>query len=207
MKQIIGFMLGLLALLIAGSPAAQLDYPEKSRSRLVAGFPASVRWTCVARVLGLKLARGGGGGGGGRGGIGKVGRGRKPCWRAGNIAQSAWQRRRRMAIRWRLAANAQPFINPSHYKLSYDPVKDSRPSRRSIYRRTDVFHNAVARESSRVAHAGQSAAGWATFPPVAAVVAPHLAGSVLSRMAGVDTGTSYEGRARRLPDPAWGASR
>lgn len=55
MTQISGLMLGLLALLIAGSPAAQTNYPEKP-IRLVVGFPTGSPADVVGRLFGQRLA-------------------------------------------------------------------------------------------------------------------------------------------------------
>jgi tripartite-type tricarboxylate transporter receptor subunit TctC len=54
MTQISGLMLGLSALLIVESPAAQTNYPQKP-IRLVVGFPIGGEADTVARLLGQKL--------------------------------------------------------------------------------------------------------------------------------------------------------
>ena len=55
MTRISGLMFGLLALVIAGSPAAQTIYPEKP-IRLVVPFPPGSQLDAVARLLGQKFA-------------------------------------------------------------------------------------------------------------------------------------------------------
>ena len=54
-SRISGSTLGLLALLVAGSAAAQTTYPEKP-IRLVVGFPPGSGPDTVARLLGQKFA-------------------------------------------------------------------------------------------------------------------------------------------------------
>ena len=55
MTQISRLMFGLLALLIAGSAAAQTNYPEKP-IRLVVSFPPGSGPDTTARLLGQKFA-------------------------------------------------------------------------------------------------------------------------------------------------------
>src|SRR5207247_10572071 len=55
MKQILGLMLGLLALLIVESPAAQTTYPEKPIRMVVSRPPGSSQDT-IARAFGHKFA-------------------------------------------------------------------------------------------------------------------------------------------------------
>src|SRR6266852_5457895 len=54
LKQILGLMFGLLALLSVGSPVAQTTYPEKP-IRIVVGLPPGSQPDTVARLLGQKL--------------------------------------------------------------------------------------------------------------------------------------------------------
>ena len=53
MTQISGHMVSLFTLLIAGSPAAQTDYPEKP-IRMIVGTPPGSQPDTVARLLGQK---------------------------------------------------------------------------------------------------------------------------------------------------------
>ena len=55
MKHIAGRLFGLLALLIAGSPAAQTVYPEKSM-RTIVGLPSGSQVDTVARLFGNQSA-------------------------------------------------------------------------------------------------------------------------------------------------------
>src|SRR5450759_5021750 len=133
MKQISGLTFGLLALLIVGSPAAQTTYPEKP-IRVIVGFPPGGPADTVARLLGQKYAEAWG----------------KPVvidnvpGAAGNIAAERAAKAAPDGYTLALVAEAQIVINPSLYKLAYDPVKDFAPvSQVTVSPYMLVVHNAV----------------------------------------------------------------
>jgi tripartite-type tricarboxylate transporter receptor subunit TctC len=117
--QILGLMFGLLALLIVGSPAAQTTYPEKP-IRMVVGFPPGGQSDTVARLLGQKFAEAWG----------------KPVvidnvtGAAGNLAADRVAKAVPDGYTLGLLASPQLVINPSLYKLAYDPVRDFAPASR-----------------------------------------------------------------------------
>src|SRR5712692_3814249 len=112
MKQISGLMFGLLALLIVESPAAQSNYPEKP-IRLVAGFPAGSSPDIVARLLGQKLAES----------LGKPVVVENVAGAASNIAAERVAKAAPDGYTLGLLTDAI-VVNPSLYKLTYDPVRD-----------------------------------------------------------------------------------
>ena len=116
MKQISGLMFGLLALLIVGSPAAQSNYPEKAIC-VVVGFPPGSSADIVARLLGQKLIEA----------LGKPVVIENVAGAAGNIAAERVAKAAPDGYTLALAAHAQIIINPSLYKLPFDPVKDFAP--------------------------------------------------------------------------------
>src|SRR5882672_5288280 len=137
MKQIAGLLFGLLALLIVESPAAQSNYPEKS-IRLVVGFPPGSSVDIVARLLGQRLTEA----------LGKPLVVENLAGAAGNIAAERVARAVPDGYTLALAANAQIIINPSLYKLSFDPVKDFAPvSQVYVSPNILVVHNAVTAKS------------------------------------------------------------
>jgi len=192
MKQISGFMFGLLALLIAGSPAAQLNYPEKP-IRLVAGFPAGSSVDIVARVLGLKLAEA----------LGKSVVVENVAGAAGNIAAERVAKAAPDGYTLALAANAQLIINPGLYKLSYDPVKDFAPiSQVYLSPNILVVHNAVpAKSVQELLTLARAQPGGLTFASGGSGSSPHLAGELFKSMAGVDIRhIPYKGGVAAIPD-------
>ena len=154
MTQISGHMFGLLALLIAGSPAAQTTYPEKP-IHMVVGFPAGSQVDTVARLLGQQFAEAWGtpvlidNVSGATGNIGAA--------RVRNAAPDGYT--------LGLLGEAALVINPSLYKLAYDPVKDFAPVSQ-VYRVVEYAGRAQRRageEFPGADQAGQSAARRVDF--------------------------------------------
>src|SRR6266852_4413012 len=134
MKQISGLTFGLLALLIVGSPAAQTTYPEKP-IRMVVGFPPGSQTDTVARLFGQKLAEAWG----------------KPVLidnvpgAAGNIAADRVAKAAPDGYALGLLSQTQLVINPSMYKVTYEPVRDFAPiSQVYMFTSILVVHNAVS---------------------------------------------------------------
>ncbi len=137
MTQISGLILGLIALLIAGSPAAQSNYPEKP-IRLIVGFPPGTLPDTVARLLSQRLAEAWG----------------KPMLidnvtgAGGSIAADRIAKAAPDGYTLGLLGQGQLAINPSLHKLAYDPVKDFAPvSQVSVAPSMLVVHNAVPAKS------------------------------------------------------------
>src|SRR6185295_18875100 len=137
MKRLFGVMFGLLALLIVGSPAAQTTYPEKP-IRMVVGFPAGGQPDTIARQLGQKFTAAWG----------------KPIvidnatGAAGSIAADRVAKAAPDGYTLGLLGQTQMVVNPSLYKLTYDPVKDFAPVSQ-VYTSTNVLivHNSLPAKS------------------------------------------------------------
>ena len=186
MTQISGLMFGLLALLIVGSPAAQTTYPEKP-IRLVVPFPPGSQPDIVARLLGQKLAEAWG----------------KPvvidnaAGAAGTIATDRVAKAAPDGYTLGLLNNAQLVINPSLYKLAYDPAKDfALVSQVTVQSWMLVVHNAVPAKSVRswLVWPKRSLAG-SRSPPAAAVAPLTWLRSCSTRWRASTSGTS--------PTKAW----
>ena len=192
MKQISGLMFGLLALLIAGSPAAQTTYPEKP-IRIVVGFPPGSQPDTVARLLGQKFAEAWG----------------KPVvidnvtGAAGNIAADRVAKAAPDGYTLGLLGQAQLVINPSLYKLAYDPVKDFAPvSQVTVSPNMLVVHNAVpAKSVKELVALAKAQPGGLTFASGGSGSAPHMAAELFKSVAGLDIRhIPYKGVVAAIPD-------
>jgi tripartite-type tricarboxylate transporter receptor subunit TctC len=192
MKQISGLTFGLLALLIVGSPAAQTTYPEKP-IRVIVGFPPGGPADTVARLLGQKYAEAWG----------------KPVvidnvsGAAGNIAADRVAKAAPDGYTLALVAEAQIVINPSLYKLAYDPVKDFAPvSQVTVSPYMLVVHNAVSAKSvQELVALAKAQPGGLTFASAGSGSSPHMAAELFKSMAGLDIRhIPYKGVAPAIPD-------
>ena len=192
MRQISDLLFGLLALLIVGSSAAQLNYPEKP-IRVVVGFPPGSSPDIVARLLGQKLTEG----------LGKPVVVENVAGAAGNIAAERVAKAAPDGYTLGLAANAQLIINPSLYKLPFDPVKDFAPiSQVYVSPNILVVHNAVTAKSVQELLAlARAQPGGLTFASGGSGSSPHLAGELFKSMARIDIReVPYKGVVAAIPD-------
>ncbi len=167
-------MLGLLALLIVGSAAAQTSYPEKL-IRMVVGFPPGSQPDIVARLIGQKFVEAWG----------------KPVvidnitGAAGNIATERVAKAVSDGYTLGFLGQGTLVVNPSLYKLAYDPVKDFAPvSQVTVSLYMLVVHNAVPANSVKELVAlAKAQPGALTFASGGSGGAPHMA------VADIDDGT------------------
>jgi tripartite-type tricarboxylate transporter receptor subunit TctC len=156
-------VIGLSVLLIAESATAEAVYPEKPL-RVVVGFPPGGPPDVVARLLGQKFTEAWG----------------KPVvidnatGAAGAIAADRVAKAPPDGYTLGLLNNPELVINPSLYKLAYDPVKDFAPvSQIVVSPLLLVVHNAVpatnVHELIKLARARPSEL---TLPPAAAALIP-----------------------------------
>ena len=192
MKQISGLMFGLLALLIVGSPAAQTTYPSKSIRLVVAGTPGSPSDT-VARLLGQKFAEAWG----------------KPvvidnvAGAAGTIGADRVAKAAPDGYTLGLMGQGQIAINPSLYKLAYDPVKDFAPvSQVTGSSPMLVVHNAVPAKSVKdLVALAKAQPGVLTFASAGSGSAPHMPAELFKSVAGLDIRhIPYKGLSAAIPD-------
>jgi tripartite-type tricarboxylate transporter receptor subunit TctC len=184
-------MLGLLALIIAGSPAAQTTYPEKP-VHLVVGFPPGSAPDTVARVLGEKFAAA----------WGKAVTIENVPGAAANIA--ADRIAKAAPDGYTLGLMGQSIVvNPSLYKLAYDTVKDFAPvSQVAVSPYILVVHNAVpAKNIKDLVALAKAQPGGLTFASGGSGSATHIAAELFKSAASIDIRhIPYKGVVAAIPD-------
>jgi len=192
MTQISGLLCGLLALLIVESPAAQTTYPEK-QIRVVVGFPPGGQPDTVARLLGQKLSEAWG----------------KPVLidnatgAAGNIGADRVAKAAPDGYTLGVLAGGQLVINPSLYKLAYDPVKDFAPvSQITVQPSILVVHNAMpAKSVKELVALAKAQPGGLTFASSGSGSGQHIAAELFKSVAGLDIRhIPYKGVVLAIPD-------
>ena len=192
MKQILLAMLSLSSLATAGHAAAQTNYPEKP-IRIVVGFPPGGPSDIVARLLGQKFAEVWG----------------KPVMvenvpgAAGNIGADRVAKAAPDGYTLGLPNQAQIVVNPSLYKLPYDPVKDFAPITQVVVSaQMLVVHPSLPAKNVRELVAlAKARPGELTFASGGSGNQVHLAGELLKSMAGIDIShIPYKGVTLAIPD-------
>ena len=192
MKRISSLMLGLLALLMVGSPAAQTTYPEKPIRMVVPYLPGSAADT-VARLLSQKLAEA----------LGKPFVIDNAAGAAGGIGTDRVAKATPDGYTLGLLAPGPLVVNPSLYKLAYDPVKDFAPvSQAVVTANMLVVNNAVPAKSFKELLAlAKAQPGVLTFASGGSGITNHMAAELLKSAAGVDIRhIPYKGVAAAFPD-------
>jgi tripartite-type tricarboxylate transporter receptor subunit TctC len=192
MRQISASVLGLLALLIVESPAAQTNYPEKP-IRLVVPRPAGSPADTVARLLGQKFAEA----------LGKPVVVENVAGAAGNIAADRVAKAAPDGHTLGLLAESQIVVNPSLYKLAFDPVKDFAPvSQVTVFANMLVVHNAVpAKNFQELIKLARARPGELTFASGGSGGSMHLAAELLKSEAGIDIRhIPYKSGGAAIPD-------
>ena len=185
-------LFGLFALLIAGSAAAQPTYPEKS-IRMVVGFPPGGAPDIVARVLSQKLSEA----------LGKPIVVDNATGASGNIATERVAKAAPDGYTLGLLTNGQLVINPSLYKLAFDPLKDFSPvSQVAVSPNMLVVHNAVpAKNVQELIRLARVRPGELTFASGGSGSSPHMAAELLKSVAGLDIRhIPYKGMPAAIPD-------
>jgi tripartite-type tricarboxylate transporter receptor subunit TctC len=185
-------MLGLFALLITGSPAAQTTYPEKP-IRMVVGFPPGSAPDTVARLLGQKLAEA----------LGKPVVIDNAAGAAGNIATERVAKAAPDGYTLGLPGQSQLVINPSLYKLAYDPVKHFAPvSQVAVSPIMLVVHNAVpAKSVKELVALAKAQPGGLTFASGGSGSLTHMPAELFKSVAGLDIRhIPYKGTNAAIPD-------
>ncbi len=185
-------MFGLLALLIVGRPAAQTTYPEKP-IRLVVPFPPGSQPDTVARLLGQKFAEA----------LGKPVLVDNAAGAGGNIAAERVAKAASDGYTLGLLGPGQLFINPSLYKVAYDPVKDFAPvSQVAVSPNMLVVHNAVpARSIKELVALAKAQPGGLAFASSGSGSTSHMAAELFKSMAGLDIRhIPYKGVVVAIPD-------
>ncbi len=187
-----GFLFGLFALLIVGSPAAQTNYPEKP-ILMVVGFPPGSTVDAVARVLGQKLA----------GALGKPVVIDNVTGAAGNMAADRVAKAAADGYTLGLVGQGPLVINPSLYKLAYDPVNDFAPVSQ-VYMSMFILvaHNALpAKSVKELVALAKAQPGGLTFASSGTGSAPDMAVELFKSAAGIDIRPiPYKGSVAAIPD-------
>jgi tripartite-type tricarboxylate transporter receptor subunit TctC len=192
MIRIPALMLSMSVILIAGNVSAQTNYPEKP-IRLVVGFPPGSQTDTVARLFGQKLAEA----------LGKPIVIDNAAGAAGNIAADRVAKAAPDGYTLGLLGESQLIINPSLYKVAYDPVKDFAPvSQFTVSPLMLVVHNAVpAKNVKELVVLAKVQPGGLTFASGGSGSAPHMPAELLKSMAGVDIRhIPYKGGVAAIPD-------
>ena len=185
-------LLGLLAALTVGNSAAQSAYPDKAIHVLV-GFPSGSAPDIVARLVCQRLSDT----------LGKPVLVEDVAGAAGNIAAERVAKSAPDGYTLAFAANAQMIINPSLYKLSFDPVRDFAPiSQVYLSPNILVVGNGVnAKNVQELLRLAKAQPGALTFASGGTGSSPHLAGELFKSMAGVDLRhVPYKGGVAAIPD-------
>jgi len=192
MREISGLLFGLLVALTVGSSAAQTNYPDKP-IRLVVSRPAGSSVDTVARLLGQKFAAAWG----------------NPivvdnaAGAAGNIAAERVAKAVPDGYTLGLLTQAQIVINPSLYKLGFDPVKDFAPvSQVTVQSLMLVVHNAVpAKSVKELVVFAKAQPGGLTYVSGGIGSVDHVAAELFKSMAGLDIRhIPYKGGTEAIPD-------
>ncbi len=192
MKQILAVILSVSAIVAAGHAAAQTNYPEKP-IRIIVGFPPGGPSDIVARLLGQKLAES----------LGKSVLVENVPGAAGNIGADRVAKAVPDGYTLGLPNEAQIVINPSLYKLPYDPVKDFAPITQVVVSaQVLVVHPSLPAKNVRELVAlAKARPGELTFASGGSGNQVHLAGELLKSMAGIDIShIPYKGVALAIPD-------
>lgn len=190
MKRIVAVALAASA--IAGNVAAQTDYPQKPL-RLVVGLPGGSQADTVARLFGQKLAEA----------LGKPVVVENLAGAAGNIAADRVAKAAPDGYTLGLLGEVQIVINPSLYKLAYDPVNDFAPvSQVAVYPNMLVVHNAVqAKNVKELVTLAKAQSGGLTFASGGSGTSPHMAAELFKSVAGLDIRhVPYKGVVVAMPD-------
>jgi tripartite-type tricarboxylate transporter receptor subunit TctC len=122
---------------------------------------------------------------------------------AGNIAADRVAKAAPDGYTLGLLGEVQIVINPSLYKLAYDPVRDFAPvSQVTVYPNMLVAHNAVpARSVKELVALAKAQAGGLTFASGGSGSSPHMAAELFNSVASLDIRhIPYKGVVAAIPD-------
>ena len=192
MKRMPGVMLAMLVTMAAGEAAAQSTYPEKP-IRIIVGFPPGSQADTVARLVGEKLAEA----------LGKPVVVESVVGAAGNIAADRVAKATPDGHTLGLLGEGQLVVNPSLYKLPYDPVNDFAPiSQVTVWSTMLVVHNAVpAKSVNELVTLAKAQPGGLTFASGGSGSLPGMTAELFKSAAGLDIRhIPYKGVVLAIPD-------
>ena len=192
MKQLLVAIFSVSAIVAADHAVAQANYPERP-VRVVVPFPAGGGIDTNARLVGQKFAEAWG----------------KPVvvenvpGAAGNIAADRVAKAAPDGHTLGLLGSPQLAINPSLYRLAYDPVKDFAPvSQITVSAFMLVVHSAVpAKSVKELVALAKAQPGGLAFASSGSGAIPHVAAELLKSVAGLDIRhIPYKGVSAAMPD-------
>jgi tripartite-type tricarboxylate transporter receptor subunit TctC len=184
--------MGVLTLLIAESAAAQTNYPEKPIRMVVGAVPGSPT-DIIARVLGQKFAEtlaqplviDNAPGAGGNVGADRVAKAAPDGYTLGTLGFGPL------------------VVNPSLYKLAYDPMKDFAPvAQLNALPNMLLVHNSVpAKSVKELIGLAKAQPGALTYASGGSGTSTHLAPELFKSVAGLDIRhIPYKGVVSAIPD-------
>jgi len=189
---VVRLLVALSALAVLSHALAQERYPEKPIHLLV-GFPAGSTADVAARLVGQKWSEA----------LAKPVVVENLAGAAGNIAMERLVKAAPDGYTLALAVNAQLTVNPSLYKLSYDPVKDVVPISQ-IYSATNVLAvspSVAATTFEQLIALARAQPGALTFASGGGGSSPHVAAELLKSAARLDIRhVPYKGVVAGVPD-------
>jgi tripartite-type tricarboxylate transporter receptor subunit TctC len=191
MTRTLRFVFALLALALASSAAAQ-SYPDKP-IKMIIGFPPGGAPDVVARLLGQKLAES----------LGQPIVMDHATGAGGNIAMERLSKAAPDGYTLGFLVNGQLVINPSLYKLTYDPAKVFAPiSQVTVTPNLLVVNNAVpAKTIQELVALARAKPGELTFASGGTGTGNHMAAELLKSVARVDIRhIPYKGVLPAVPD-------
>ena len=186
------FLPGLFALLIPGSVTAQTAYPEKP-IRIVVAYPPGSQVDTVARMLGQKLAEV----------FGKPVVIDNAAGAAGGIGTDRVAKATPDGYTLGILAPGPLVVNPSLYRLAYDPVRDFAPVSQIVATPNMlVVHNTVpAKSFNELLALAKAQPGVLSYASGGAGITNHMAAELLKSAAGLDIRhIPYKGVAAAIPD-------
>jgi tripartite-type tricarboxylate transporter receptor subunit TctC len=187
--------LALLVLLLsafAGAALAEARYPERP-IHLVVGFPAGSAVDAAARLIAPRLAAA----------LGQPVVVEDVAGAAGNLATDRVIKAPADGYTLAFATSGQIIINPSLYRLSYDPVSALAPVSKLVASPNLLVVPRASRAKTLrdVIALAKAQPGALTYASGGIGSSPHLAGALLSSMAGLDIRhIPYRGVVAALPD-------
>jgi tripartite-type tricarboxylate transporter receptor subunit TctC len=185
-------LFAVLALLVAGGAAAQPSYPDKP-IKMVIGFPPGGAPDTVARLLGQKLTEA----------LGQPIVMDHATGAGGNIAMERLAKAPADGYTLGFLVNGQLVINPSLYKLTYDPAKVFAPiSQVTVTPNMLVVNNAVpAKNLQELVALSKSKPGQLTYASGGTGTGNHMAAELFKSTAGLDINhIPYKGVLAAVPD-------
>ena len=185
-------LLAISALVAVSHALAQERYPEKP-IRLLVGFPAGSTADVAARLVGQKWSEV----------LAKPVVVENVAGAAGNIAMERVVKAAPDGYTLGLAVNAQLTVNPSLYKLGYDPANDVAPISQ-IYSATNVLAvspSVAATTFEQLITLARAQPGALTFASGGGGSSPHIAAELLKSAARLDIRhVPYKGVVAGVPD-------